>query len=167
MSKRNKLEGLVFGKLTVIKLDYKDNYGHLIWLCKCSCGNITKLKSTALLNRGTKSCGCYRIDRIKETRTTHGLSKHFLYPTYISMLNRCYNPKTKCYFNYGERGIKVCDRWLESFENFLEDIGEKPEGLTLDRINNDGDYEKDNCRWVTYKEQNNNRRKRSCYRLKK
>lgn len=92
-----------------------------------------------------------------------GRSSHSLYTTHKMMKQRCYNPKEKKYKNYGGRGIKVCDRWLgkEGFNNFIADMGERPEGLTLDRINNNGDYEPSNCRWATYSEQSINTRLRS------
>jgi len=92
-------------------------------------------------------------------RTTHGLRQHPLYKTWCNMKQRCNNPNQPKYKNWGGRGIKVCDRWLNSFENFIQDMGERPQGTSIDRINVNGNYEPNNCRWATIKEQNNNKRK--------
>lgn len=123
----------------------------------CTCGEkFTRILSN-VRNRGSAGCDeCCKTLSILSKRT-HGLSKHKLYKTYRGMISRCTNPSHPCYQRYGGRGIKVCDRWLESFENFLEDVGEKTsERYTLDRIDNDGNYEPSNCRWATQKQQCNN-----------
>lgn len=130
-------------------------------LCKCDCGtecvkaygDLTK----PTLRARTKSCGCLR----KEFLTTHGKAGSSEYRSWYAMKTRCTNPNTRVYYRYGGRGIKVCDRWINSFQNFFDDMGEKPSSNhSLDRINNDGDYEPVNCRWASDKEQANNKRKR-------
>ena len=123
-------------------------------LCKCDCGNETIPVLTKVKNNVTKSCGCDQ----SSYKVTHGLSKTKVYDVWIQMKQRCYNPNNKDYHQYGGRGIIVCDRWINSFENFIEDMGERPNGLTLERDNVDGNYTPENCSWVTWTEQANNKR---------
>ena len=142
-----------YGMLEVI--GRAENYrGNAQWVCKCQCGN-TKIYIGQDLAKGkVRSCGCNNPCY----HTEHGMSQTLTYRVWISMRQRCNNPKAQSYEDYGGRGIKVCTRWNESFSNFLEDMGPKPENRSLDRMNNSGNYEKDNCRWATMKEQLNNTR---------
>ncbi len=156
-------KGEKFGKLTIIKESepYITSKGQIYRqvLCNCMCGNQTIVQLSSLRTGKTKSCGCYRIEVVsKIDRTKHGKTNHPLYQTWCAMKQRCYNISSVKYKDYGGRGIKVCNRWLESFDNFLEDMGERPKGLSIDRINNDGNYELSNCRWATKQEQTDNRR---------
>lgn len=157
------LKGERFGKLVAIEIDGKRR-GYNTWNCLCDCGRYHSVSVTHLKNGYTKSCGCYS-DEIRRTKPiTHNSSKECneYFPEYRSwalMKRRCYNPNDKHYFNYGGRGITVCDRWLNSFENFLADMGKKPSKLySLDRKEGNGIYEPSNCRWATKKEQAGNRR---------
>lgn len=155
------LLGQVFGKLTVTSSAdprvRKDGRKSTRWKCLCACGSNKEIvvEGSNLTTGHTKSCGCLR----KEHKTTHGLSSHPLYGVGMKMKDRCYNPQHMSYENYGGRGIKVCDRWLESFENFYNDVLEGySEGLQLDRRNNDGNYEPENTRWVTNQQNQMNKR---------
>lgn len=150
------LIGRKFNYLTVIERAANEVRGHSIharWLCRCDCGKTITVVSTALRSGRTKSCGHAR-----------GIVKHRMvgtpeYSTWYGMITRCTNPRQPAYKNYGGRGITVCERWRNSFAEFFTDMGPRPEGLSLDRINNDGNYEPGNCRWATRREQRLNSRK--------
>lgn len=153
------LTSKTFNRLTVTGEDTGRKGGRRFWFCQCSCG-VSLPKSVAsydLTSGHTKSCGCMQKELARKANTKHGLKQHPLYVRWSAMKNRCYNPNDDYYHNYGGRGIKVCDRWRNSVDNFLEDMGMPPEGYTLDRKDNDGDYSPENCRWSTPKEQGRNK----------
>ncbi len=157
MTQRIELAGQKFGSLTATHYA-----GNNAWECICDCG-VTKVIPSIALRRGlVKSCGCKRGEMISAHRTTHGMSRTPTYETWCKMIARCTKKNAVQYKYYGGRGITVCDRWL-SFENFLTDMGVRPEGTSLDRIDNDGNYEPDNCRWATQTEQCNNTRRSVIY----
>jgi len=174
MSKKINLKGQRFGRLVVLEEVGKNKNRQVFWRCECGCKErkVIIVRGTSLTSGNTKSCGCLRKERIKEVSTKHGQSKRSkktsAYKSWAGMLARCYNPNNITYSHCGGRGIKVCEHWWE-FENFYEDIGKyRSEGLTLDRINNNGNYEPSNCRWATPQEQaHNTRAKGFCWDQKK
>lgn len=162
MRKITDLTGKTYARLTVISYSHTKPGGKVHWVCKCSCGKTTIVRSDQLKDGNTTSCGC----RQKETlllRETHSEAfkgkKTHEYRAYHNMKARCLNKNHKHYHNYGGRGIIICDRWLESYANFLTDVGRAPgDDFSLDRINNDLNYEPGNCKWSTFSEQQNNKR---------
>jgi len=159
MRQKIDLKGKVFGGLTVIEEDtVRTNRGALKWICLCTCGNTASVIGNHLKNGNTKSCGCLHKKVSSELNTKHGLVKHPLYTVWANMKSRCSNHKSKHYKNYGGRGITVCGEWADDFMNFYEDMSvDWKKNLELDRRDNDKGYYKDNCRWITRKQNTRNK----------
>lgn len=155
------LVGQKFGRLTVIELDKSNKHNGVYWICKCDCGNTSIVRSDALTSGNTKYCGCLASEQRAingKSNMKHGMKGTKIYSSWQAMKKRCYNKKYENYIRYGGRGIKVCDEWLNDFQSFYNwaiKNGYK-EGLTIDRIDINGNYEPSNCRWCTAKEQSRN-----------
>lgn len=150
-----------YGKLSVIGETVRNKCGNQSkrqFLCQCDCGTKTVAQLTHLRTGHTVSCGCYREARLGDEQRTHGMRDSATYASWVDMKTRCTNPAATGYQYYGGRGIAVCQRWLDSFDAFLEDMGECPAGLTIDRIDSNKNYEPGNCQWATMTQQARNRR---------
>jgi hypothetical protein len=162
--KRKELSGLVFGRLVVLWLGHSTDRRSK-WRCRCDCGCEVDVLASNLLRGATMSCGCLIKEKLAqanlrraEVGRVHGMYGSPEYTTWASMIQRCQNSNNRRYKDYGGRGIKVCQRWLASFEEFFADMGKRPEATSIDRIDVNGDYEPGNCRWATAKQQASNKR---------
>ena len=161
------LTGETFNYYEVLGIDRKGSDGRYYYLCKCKCGKIKSIRSNALTTGNTTSCGCYRDEQVRASNSTHGDSGSAEFTIWVCMKQRCHNPTNHAYHRYGGRGITVCDRWRDSYEAFLEDMGRRPTfDAQIDRIDNEGNYEPSNCRWTDPKTNSRNRRDNVKYEYK-
>lgn len=159
------LRGKRFDRVRVLAMTRKHK-GSIFWLCECDCGNKKEIAGSSLRGGLTKSCGCRRREVTTKRNTKHGYASESIYSRTYNiwqlMKDRCYNQKSPAYKNYGARGISVCAEWREDFLRFLKDMGQVPDNQEIDRIDNDGNYCKENCRWVRRVTNTRNRRKTVC-----
>jgi hypothetical protein len=152
MSKRTDITGNRYGRLTAVEYAGKQK-----WRCVCDCGNTTEVVTSSLRRGASTSCGCFRREHTIAKNTTHGMAKTPAYLRWKNIMQRCYNPNNPGYPDYGGRGVRVCDRWHD-FAAYHADMGNPPAGMSLDRVDVNGDYEPDNCRWASAKIQARNKR---------
>ena len=150
------LTGQRFGAWTVVSNNGQNANRQTTYLCECDCGTRRVVVAQAIREGKSKSCGCQKAAAIAKAKTKHGRAGSRAYQTWWDMVRRCTNPRCANWLNYGGRGIKVCDAWLK-FENWNADMGDPPPNLSLERIDNDGNYERGNCKWATISEQNKNK----------
>lgn len=156
------LTGMVFGRLTVLEKrpSVKSSTGQFLtyWKCRCACGKVVEIHSNSIRRGLSKSCGCFYAERIKVINVKHGMTRTKEYRAWAHAKGRCHRPSDPRYRIYGARGIKMCDRWKNSFQSFLEAMGRAPSKQhTLERKDSGGNYEPSNCIWATYAEQANNK----------
>lgn len=142
-------------RLSLIRYSHTNKHSKKVYLFKCVCGNEKLALLSEVKSGHVKSCGCL----VKDTVTKHGMANTREYQTWADMKGRCFNTNHNQYKDWGGRGITVCERWKDSFINFYNDMGNKPHKMSLERINNDGNYEPSNCKWATQSEQNKNQRR--------
>jgi hypothetical protein len=156
------MTGQRFGRLLTIGPVARNQFKHIVWLCQCDCGNMTEADGNRLRRKRTQSCGCLHTERTIEINTTHGMRYHHLYGTWKGIIFRCTNPRGQDYASWGGRGITMHAEWRHDFKAFHDHVSGLPnygkKGYSLDRIDNDGNYEPGNVRWATQSEQNRNTR---------
>lgn len=151
------LTGQRFGRLRVLSIAGKNKHSQLLWRCKCDCGEEC-VSLGFVMRRGEKqSCGCLQREAIASVNRSHGMAGTPIYAIHHAMMQRCYDKNSHAYDRYGARGINVCEKW-QTFEGFYADMGDKPDGMSLERKDNDGDYCPENVVWATAKQQANNTR---------
>lgn len=162
MSRLTDITGQRFGRWFVIEKALVNRGTNARWQCRCDCGTERVVLGIVLRKGESKSCGCLRVEISAQRETKHGQATNGTtgaYNSWAGIIQRCTNPNNPAYPNYGGRGIGVCDDWL-TFDGFYADMGDRPQGMSIDRINNDDSYRKDNCRWASAKTQASNRRER-------
>lgn len=154
MTRTKDIKGQKFNRLTAIRFVRKDASNNARWLFKCECGKEVECRGSEVTRGGIQSCGCVMSD----VKKTHGMSRTKIYKTWIQMRSRCTNPNDQSYSEYGGRGITVCDEWFNSFDRFYSDMGEQKKGTSIERIDNNKGYSKENCKWATLLDQQRNKR---------